>query len=218
MYEWGMRLRNDQLGYGAITKVLHWLTVVAIAAQFAVGLTMEADDAAFDREKDRIDRLEEQGEEQAERDGEAAEERFENEIDRLEDELDTREDSYEDSYVAAAFDEPGISLPEIHVVLGLSIIALGLLRVAWRTATPLPPWAPHLSPRERQLAKWLEKILLTLLFVVPVSGLVLITAGGDWLALHIAAQLVLLTAIALHVGLVLRHTVVRRNRHLTRML
>src|ERR1700754_3434054 len=98
----GMQLRNDQLGYGVISKVLHWLTVVAIVVQFGVGLTMGADEAAFDREKDRIDQLEEQGEEQAEHDGEAAEERFENEIDRLEDELDVREDNY----VAAAFDEP----------------------------------------------------------------------------------------------------------------
>jgi len=48
-------------------------------------------------------------------------------------------------------------------------------------------------------------------------GLALI-AGGDWLALHLATQLVLLVTSALHVGLVLKHTVVHRHSHLRRML
>jgi cytochrome b561 len=104
------------------------------------------------------------------------------------------------------------------VVLGLSILLLGVIRVGWRTATPLPPWADHLGPGERRFEARLEKILLTLLFVVPASGLALITSGGHWLTLHVAAQLVLLVAIVLHVGLVLRHTVVHRHGHLRRML
>jgi cytochrome b561 len=209
-----MRLRNGEHGYGVVTKTLHWLTVAAITGQFAAGLTMEADDAAFDREGDRIDALEDSGEDAAKRQGEAAEERFENEIDRLEDELDAREDNY----VGAAFDEPGVSLPEVHVVLGLSIMLLGVLRVLWRGTTPLPPWSEHLSPGERKFEAWLEKLLLTLLFAVPASGLALIAAGGDWLALHLAAQIVLLVAIVLHVGLVLKHTVMHRHGHLRRML
>lgn len=209
-----MRLRNGEHGYGVVTKTLHWLTVAAITGQFAVGLTMEADDAAFDREHDRIDALEDSGEEAAERHGEAAEEQFENEIDRLEDELNAREDNY----VAAAFDEPGVSLPEVHVVLGLSIMLLGVVRLLWRGTTPLPPWSEHLGPGERAFEARLETVLLALLFVVPASGLALVAADGDWLALHIAAQLVLLVAIALHVGLVLKHTVVHRHRHLRRML
>jgi hypothetical protein len=60
-----------------------------------------------------------------------------------------------------------------------------------------------------------------MLFVVLARGLVSIGAGDDWLVLHVAAQAVLLAAIAMHVGLVLRHTrhtPVRRNRHLARML
>ena len=205
-----MRLRNGQDGYGAVTKTLHWLTVVAIAVQFAVGWTMGGDDAAMDLEKQRIDRFEEQIKEQ----GEDAEELFEPEIERMEDALDAREDSF----LEGAFAEPGLSLPEVHVLLGISIMVLGLLRVLWRIATPLPPWADHLSSGERRLQAWLEKTLLTLLFVVPGSGLLLIAVGDDWLPLHIAAQLVLLAAIAVHVGLVVKHTVIRRNRHLARML
>lgn len=35
-----MRIRNDAEGYGLVTKVLHWATVVALAAQFVVGYTL----------------------------------------------------------------------------------------------------------------------------------------------------------------------------------
>ena len=95
---------------------------------------------------------------------------------------------------------------------------LAAVRLVWRRTTPLPPWAEHLSAGERRLEGRLEKLLLALLFVVPATGLLLVAAGDDWLPVHVAAQIVFLVAIAAHVGLVLRHTVVRRNRHLARML
>jgi cytochrome b561 len=213
-----IRLRNGAHGYGAVSKLLHWLTVAVIVAQFAVGATMGPDEAALDREQDRIDELEERAEQQ----GEAAEERFENEIDRLEAELDVREDDYVgDAFgdvVSGAFAGDGVSLPELHVSLGLSLIALGVLRVVWRAAAGLPPWAEHLTAGERDLEGALEKALLTLLFLVPGTGLATLALGHDWVPLHVAAQIALLLVIALHVGLVLKHTVVRRNRHLSRML
>ncbi|MFS0898022.1 cytochrome b [Mycolicibacterium litorale] len=206
-----MQLRNGEHGYGALTKALHWLTVTAVVAQFAVGWSMEADDAAFDREKDRIDALED-----------AHEDRFEAEIDRLEEELDAREDNYVADEASGLFGgdgfTDGLSLPEWHVLLGLSIILLALMRVLWRRAGGLPPWAAHLSAGERRLEATLEKALLTMLFVVPATGLILIAAGERWLPLHVATQVLFLAVISIHVGLVLRHTVVRRNRHLARML
>jgi cytochrome b561 len=217
-----MPLRNGEHGYGVVTKILHWLTVLALLGQFLVGLTMEHDDEAFDREKDRIDALEDAGKDAAKERGDAAEDAFEDEIDRLEDDLDVREDDYMatafSDVVSGDFLNDGVSLPEVHVLLGLSIIGLGLLRVLWRRFTPLPPWAPYLRPGERRLEGALEKLLLALLFVVPASGLLLITTGDDWLVAHIAAQLVLLAVVAVHVGLVLSHTVVRRNGQLRRML
>jgi cytochrome b561 len=205
-----MRLTNGGHGYGIVTKTLHWLTVAAIVAQFAVGWTMGADDAALDREKEAIEQLEELAKHQ----DEATEEWLENEIDRLDEGLDAREDNY----FTDAFARDGLSLPEVHVLLGLSILLLALVRVLWRATTSLPPWANHLSPGERRLEALLEKALLTLLFVVPGTGLALLALGDDWLPLHIGAQLMLLAAIAAHVGLVLRHTVVHRDRHLARML
>jgi cytochrome b561 len=61
-------------------------------------------------------------------------------------------------------------------------------------------------------------VLLLLLVVVPSTGLLLAAAGEDWLPVHVAAQITFLAAVVVHVGLVLKHTVVRRNRHLRRML
>lgn len=195
-----MRLRNGEHGYGAVTKLLHWVTVVAVVAQFAVGWTMAGgNDAAEERFEQRLERLEEQ----AEARGAAAEERWEVEEERLEEAFDAGEDD---------------DVSTLHVVLGLSILALGLARLAWRRTTPLPPWAEHLGPGERRLESWLERLLLTLLLLVPATGLLLVAASTDWLALHVAAQVALLAVIAVHVGLVLKHTVVRRHRQLSRMV
>jgi cytochrome b561 len=195
-----MHLRNGEHGYGVVTKLLHWLTVVAIAAQFVVGWTMSAgDDSARDGFEQRMDRLEEQAEAQ----GEAAEERWDAEEKRLD---EARPDS----------DDDGPST--LHIVLGLSIMGLALVRLLWRRTTPLPPWAEHLSARERTLEHWLERLLLTMLLVTPATGLLLVAGEDDWLPVHVTAQLALLALIAVHVGLVLQHTVVRRDRQLARML
>ena len=216
-----MQLRNGAHGYGVVTQFLHWLTVAAILGQFVVGYTMdfdEASDRAKDRFKDEASRLEED----AEGRGETAEEQVEAEIEAREDTLDAGKDHqasevFSDVLTGNAFSD-GLSLPELHVTLGLFVIVLATVRLVWRRTTPLPPWAEHLSAGERRLEGRLEKLLLALLFVVPATGLLLVAAGDDWLPVHVAAQIAFLVAIAAHVGLVLRHTVVRRNRHLARML
>ena len=88
----------------------------------------------------------------------------------------------------------------------------------WRRTTPLPPWAEHLSDRERRVERTARGHLLTLLAVVPVTGLLLVGAGDDFLPVHVVAQIALRAAIGAHVGLVLRRTVLRPHRHLARML
>ena len=216
-----MRFRNGDHGYGVVTKLLHWLTVAAILGQFVVGYRMDLDDA-FDDADDRLDAEADRLEEEAEGQGEEAEDRVEAEIGAREDALDARADDeaasvFSDVVTGDAFRD-GLSLPELHVSLGLFILLLALVRLLWRRTTPLPPWAEHLSAGERRLEARLEKLLLALLFVVPATGLLLVAAGDDWLPVHVAAQIAFLVAIAAHVALVLSHTVVRRNRHLTRML
>ena len=58
-----------------------------------------------------------------------------------------------------------------HVSLGLLVVLLAVARVAWRRVTGLPPWAETLGAGERRLVTVTERVLLTLLFVVPLTGL-----------------------------------------------
>ncbi len=216
-----MPFRNGDHGYGVVTKVLHWGTVAALLGQFLVGWTMDLDEG-LDRADDRLDAEADRLEERADGQGEVAEERVEAEIAAREDALDVGKDdlasdAFSDVVTGDAIAD-GLSLPELHIGLGLLIILLALVRTLWRRSTPLPPWAEHLSAGERRLEARLEKLLLALLFVVPATGLLLVGVGDGWVFLHVAAQIAFLATIAAHVGLVLRHTLLQRNRHLARML
>jgi cytochrome b561 len=213
-------LRNGPDGYGLVTKALHWLTVGLLAAQFAVGYRMDDHDPAVEREEQRLDALEEGC--RAETDaGEAAEERCEEELELREDALDAREDDPVGTAVSGLVSGDGygdgLSLPEWHVLLGVAIIVVAVVRLAWRATTPLPPWAEALGAGERKLEAALEKVLLGLLVVLPATGLLLVAGVGS-VALHVASHIAFFMTAGLHVGLVLRHTVLRRNRHLSRML
>ena len=103
-------------------------------------------------------------------------------------------------------------LVTVHVVLGLTILLLAVLRMTWRTFDGLPPWADWLSHRERHVAHVTERVLLAMLVLMPLTGIALLLGGDDLLALHVVAHLVFFAALAVHVGLVLK------NRLLSRML
>lgn len=206
-----MRWRNDEHGYGVVSKTLHWLTVLALATQFWVGYTMEPGEGAFAAEEARLEQLEERAKDL---EGDARD-AARDEVDRLEDELDERADRAEDEFVREALTRPTQpSRPLAHVALGVLIMGLGLARVLWRR-TGLPPWASHLGPAARTIAGVTEKALITSLFVVPASGLLLLFAGSEWVTLHVAAHLAFFAALAAHVGLHLAHA---RHGQLGRML
>jgi cytochrome b561 len=110
-------------------------------------------------------------------------------------------------------------LLNVHVVLGLGILALATVRLVWRLATPLPPWAPQLSAVERRLAHWTERVLYLLMFAIPLTGLALVWADDDdALGPHVAAHVAFFVALALHVGLVAKHQLLQRDGLLRRML
>ncbi len=185
-----MPLRSGPDGYGTVTKFLHWLVFAALVAQFAVGYAMDVDDGC-----------DPPGEERSGGDTtDAQEER----LDRLEDACEQRADGLD--LTTGAFD-----LPEVHLLLGLSILTLALVRLAWRRYDGLPPWSEHLSEGERRLVHWTERALLALLFLVPLSGLVLIGTGDDgWLPLHIGAHLAFFVALAAHLVTNLRPKILAR--------
>lgn len=175
-----MAARNGPSGYGWVTRTLHWLTVLAVAAQLAVGYVMDADDSGGGRGRGRG------------RGGESGQ---------------GRGRGGEDS---GYLDDPQ-TLLTVHVVLGLTILALAVGRVLWRRVAGLPPWSEHLSERQRRLAHWTERGLLTLLFVIPLSGLALVAAGDDdVLPLHVGAHVAFFVALAAHLATNLQPRVLRR--------
>ena len=87
----------------------------------------------------------------------------------------------------------------LHVSLGVLIIALALVRLAWRRIDGLPPWSDRLGPRGRLVATWNERCLLALLIVIPATGLVLVLSDDDdVLWLHVAAHITFFVALAVH--------------------
>lgn len=173
-----MPLRNGAHGYGVVTRSLHWLTVLAVAAQFAVGYTMEADDGGRGRGRGRS--------------GESGRGRG-----------------------RGGDDEPGLldgglDLVDLHVALGLAILALVALRVAWRSTTPLPPWDPSLTRTDQRIVHATEVALLAALVVIPATGLALVLGDDDLLPVHVAAHVAFFVALAAHLAMVLRRRLLPR--------
>ena len=130
--------------------------MLALAAQFAVGYAMDADDGGQGRGRGRG------------RGGDSGRGRGRGGDD------------------GGYLDDPD-TLVKVHVALGLTILVLAVVRVVWRRVAGLPPWAEQLSPAQRRLAHWTERVLLATLFVIPLSGLALVASGDDDLVwIHVA--------------------------------
>ncbi|SDK19645.1 cytochrome b [Streptomyces indicus] len=183
-------LRNGPHGYGTVTKTLHWLVFAALAVQFALGYVMDPDDSGQGRGRGR-------GRGAGSGHGRG------------------RGRGGEDGYEVFGDDR----LLTLHVVLGVAILVLAALRLLWRVSTPLPPWAPTLRSYERVLATWTERALHLLSFAIPATGLWLVLAGDDdAVGPHVAAHAAFFLALAVHLGLVLKHQLVDRDRLVKRML
>jgi cytochrome b561 len=127
-----------------------------------------------------------------------------------------------------------------HKWIGLTVLALSVLRLAWRIYRP-PPGLPGAITRwERAVAPWSHGMLLVLLLALPVSGWLMSSAGGVsvvWFGLLPLPDLVprdlalferlrtlhhwlgwiLMALLALHLLAVLRHDVLRRDGIFRRM-
>jgi cytochrome b561 len=176
--------------YTHTTKALHWLTVLALGAQFTVGYLL-GDDGGRGRGRGR-------GQGSGRGRGRGGE-----------------ESGGGDGGPLGLSDD---GLLTLHIALGLTILALAIARVLWRRHTGLPPWAETLSAAERALAHWTERALLLLLFVIPLTGLWLVLVSDDALAVHVASHIAFFVALSVHVGLVLKHQLINRDALLDRML
>ncbi len=178
-------MANEARAYGATARWLHWLTVLALGTQFTIGYVMNADDSGHGRGRGR-GRGEGSGHGRGHGRGRG-------------------HGGDDDSLLGN-----GWNLVTTHVALGLLILLLAVLRVAWRRASGLPPWSATLSARDQRLVVLTERVLLGLLFVIPLTGLALVLGDDGWLPLHVTAHIVFFVALAAHVGLVLRRGLLPR--------
>ena len=177
--------------YRASQRLLHWVTVLAVGAQLAVGYNLDLDEADCDPPGE-------------DRSGGDTSDAFEDRLDRLEEGREARADNYD-------LGGGGFDLAEPHLALGLTVLAPGVLRPVVGMVAGPPPWVPPLSSRERRLASLTERALMVLLVVVPLSGLVLVGTGDDaWLPLHVAAHVAFFVALAAHLFTNLRPAILRR--------
>jgi cytochrome b561 len=128
-----------------------------------------------------------------------------------------------------------------HKSLGITILALAVIRLLWRWANPVPDLPFRLKPKEQALARFTHVTLYVLLLGMPLSGWLLTSAHAykitwfnlfpiPWLVgknlalfkvmdqLHEALAILFGLIVALHVVAALRHHFVLKDGTLQRML
>ena len=128
-----------------------------------------------------------------------------------------------------------------HVSIGLTLLALAVVRVLWRAVDRTPDWPAQMPRYEKILARAVHVGLYALLFAIPISGWLLSSFEGEsvrlfgWLDLpslattnqarehlledvHEALFNVLFALAVLHVIAALKHHFVDRDSVLRRML
>jgi cytochrome b561 len=131
-------------------------------------------------------------------------------------------------------------LVAVHRPLGILILILAIVRLLNRIFTTLPPFPPTMSLRERWLASASERLLYTLMILLPLVGWGLLSAGHYPIIMfgrlqlppilptnpllyavlrkaHTLLALLLFLTFLTHLSSVLFHTLVLRDRLLHRM-
>jgi cytochrome b561 len=137
--------------------------------------------------------------------------------------------------VLANADPVPVPLLVAHIVLGLSVFALTLLRIVWWLAADDRPPLPADQPRLQQLAaRTVHALLYVILILMATSGIATIVSSGAIAAIASGAPLpdfsaliprvahgimskLLLVLLAGHIGAALYHQFIRRDRLLARM-
>ena len=128
-----------------------------------------------------------------------------------------------------------------HLSVGVAILAVMIVRLAWRLTHPAPPAPADLAPALATLSRVTHYLLYAVLIVLPILGwanasargwavklfgvvpLPALMAKGSALGhslgdVHATLATVLLAIVALHVAGALYHAVVLKDRTVQRML
>ncbi len=130
----------------------------------------------------------------------------------------------------------------LHKALGISVIALTVVRICWRLANPPPPLPAHMTALERGLARATHLGFYALMLALPLTGWTLASTGKvarpvDMFGLfsvpalplphalqglfgksHALFGWVMLATLTLHVLAVVKHKIFDRDNLLARML
>ena len=129
----------------------------------------------------------------------------------------------------------------VHKSIGLTILALSVIRIVWRGLNPPPPLPDTTSRIESGLAHVSHWLLYLILFAMPISGYLISAAGGHPVnyfglftipnvvptnpslakgaaGLHVLGQWAVYALVLLHVIGTVWHLVMRRDDLLARML
>jgi len=140
------------------------------------------------------------------------------------------------------------SMPDASIVLhksiGMLVLLLTVLRLAWRVGHRPPPLPPRVQPWERAMAALVHWLFYGLLILLPVSGWIFTSAslkrsplnffglfdipffpvpqdkdiGHVWHERHETIGLLMIALVLLHITAALKHRFVNRDRTLDRML
>jgi cytochrome b561 len=142
------------------------------------------------------------------------------------------------------FEAQAVWMISAHKVVGLSVLALGTLRILWRVGHPPPPLPPAVGRREALAARAVHWALYLLMIIVPAAGWLFVSlapperpldyrgyesvprlplsrsdeASFTWHEVHELLGFAMLGLVALHVAAVLRHRFFGERELLGRML
>ena len=66
---------------------------------------------------------------------------------------------------------------QTHKSIGLTVLVLSLLRVAWRLVNPVPPLPAGMSPALRVAARTSHVLLYVLIVCIPLTGYIMVSAS-----------------------------------------
>ena len=136
------------------------------------------------------------------------------------------------------FSEKRLTIESIHVILGLSIFYLTLLRLIYKLFNPTPSLGNNIFPGQRLIAKLNHILLYLSILVITTSGALKKLFNGEMLDLflfdieikdnfelaeifyeiHILGNYTLIALISLHIFAVLIHKILFKENLLKRIL
>jgi cytochrome b561 len=115
--------------------------------------------------------------------------------------------------------EADLFAANVHVAIGLGVLALAVLRIALRVSHGAPPMPAGQSRLQTGIAHLVHALLYLVIVAMPISGAAAWFGGAETAGqIHHLAKPVIVVAVALHVAGALLQHFVKKTDVLTRML